>query len=71
MTNPLDTAVGLGTLFFSSEGHQALKQRYWDQIQKTATEDPVGLASDILTVISPIAKGLGGIASFIGETGKS
>ncbi len=71
MTNPLDTAVGLGTLFFSSEGHQALKQRYWDQIQKTATEDPIGLASDILTVISPIAKGLGGIASFIGETGKS
>jgi len=71
MTNPLDTAVGLGTLFFSSEGHQALKQRYWDQIQKTATEDPVGLASDILTVISPIAKGLGGATSFIGETGKS
>lgn len=71
MTNPLDTAVGLGTLFFSSPGHQALKQRYWDQIQKTATEDPVGLASDILTVISPIAKGLGGATSFIGETGKS
>ena len=71
MTNPLDTAVGLGTLFFSSEGHQALKQRYWDQIQKTATEDPIGLASDILTVISPIAKGLGGATSFIGETGKS
>nr|DAR74493.1 MAG TPA: hypothetical protein [Caudoviricetes sp.] len=29
-----------------------MKQRYWDQIQKTATEDPVGLASDFLALLS-------------------
>lgn len=29
-----------------------LKNRYWDDLKKTATEDPVGLASDFLTLVA-------------------
>lgn len=36
----------------TKEGRGLLKDRYWDNLKKTATEDPVGLALDILTLIS-------------------
>lgn len=52
ITNPIETTAGLGTLAFTKEGHNMLKDRYWTNIQKTATEDPVGLASDLLTLVA-------------------
>lgn len=52
ITNPIETSVGLGKLVFTEEGHDMLKDRYWTNIQKTATEDPIGLASDLLTLVA-------------------
>lgn len=52
ITNPIETTAGLGTLAFTKEGHNMLKDRYWTNIQKTATEDPIGLASDLLTLVA-------------------
>ncbi len=53
MTNPLDTIGGIVTLVSTEEGRQAIKDRYWswEGLSKTMVEDPVGLASDILTIL--------------------
>lgn len=53
ITNPLDTLVGLGKLIATPEWHAMLKQRYGsrENVGKTMTEDPVGMASDILTIV--------------------
>ena len=54
MLNPVDTMVWLYTLVWTKEGHNVLWDRYgWiEQLSKTMTEDPVWLASDILTIVS-------------------
>lgn len=46
-------------LVATDDGREALKDRYWTNLQKTAAEDPIGLASDLLTLVS----GGAGIAS--------
>lgn len=53
VTNPLDTFQGLRTLVSTPEGKQALIDRYGsrDNFQKTMETDPVGLATDILTIV--------------------
>lgn len=58
LTNPADTIAGLGQAVFTEEGRNALKERYIDNITQTIEEDPVGLASDALTVAELGAKGL-------------
>ena len=58
LTNPADTIAGLGQAVFTEEGRNALKERYIDNLAQTIEEDPVGLASDALTVAELGAKGL-------------
>lgn len=51
MTNPLDTVVGLKNLLTTEEWRQLVIDRYWTNFQQTLEEDPIGLASDILTLV--------------------
>ncbi len=53
VTNPADTMAWLYTLLSTEEWHQVLEDRYGgtEQLARTMTEDPVWLASDILTVV--------------------
>lgn len=52
-TNPLDTITWLYNLVTSKEWRQALWDRYGsiEGLQKTISEDPVWVASDILTIV--------------------
>lgn len=52
ITNPVDTVSWLVSLVATEEWHEIIKERYgWmQQLRKTMTEDPVWLASDILTI---------------------
>lgn len=53
ITNPVDTLVWLGKLIFSKEWRKAIVDRYGtvEGFEKALTEDPVGVASDALTVV--------------------
>ena len=53
ITNPFDTLVWLWKLALTEEWHQAIIDRYGsiEWLKKTMTEDPVGLASDALTLV--------------------
>ena len=53
ITNPFDTIIGLSKLVMTPEGRQAVVDRYGsiEWLKKTMTEDPVGLASDALTLV--------------------
>lgn len=59
LTNPLDNFIGLYKLVMTPEGRQALGDRYGSigAFEKSMTEDPVGVASDILSVIQLGTKG--------------
>lgn len=59
-TNPADTVAGLGQIAFTEEGRDAMKERYIDNLSQTLEEDPVGLASDALTITELGAKGVSG-----------
>jgi hypothetical protein len=52
VTNPYDTMKWLYTLVATPEGRQALGERYgsWEWFAKTLEQDPVWVASDILTL---------------------
>lgn len=53
ITNPFDTIIGLSKLVMTPEGREAITQRYGsiEGLKQTMTEDPVGLASDVLTLV--------------------
>lgn len=53
ITNPFDTIIGLSKLALTEEWRQAIIDRYGsiEWLKKTMTEDPVGLASDALTLV--------------------
>ena len=53
ITNPFDTIIGLSKLVMTPEWRQAVIDRYGsiEWLKKTMTEDPVGLASDALTLV--------------------
>jgi len=53
ITNPFDTIIGLSKLVMTPEWRQAVIDRYWsiEWLKQTMTEDPVGLASDALTLV--------------------
>lgn len=53
LTNPFDTIVWLVKLVWTEEWRQAVVDRYGsiEWLKKTMTEDPVGLASDALTLV--------------------
>ena len=53
VTNPFDTLVWLWNLIFTKEWRQLIIDRYWtvEWFTKTLEEDPVWLASDVLTLI--------------------
>lgn len=53
ITNPFDTIVWLVKLVWTEEWRQAVVDRYGsiEWLKKTMTEDPVGLASDALTLV--------------------
>lgn len=61
ITNPFDTIIGLSKLVMTPEWRQAVIDRYGsiEWLKQTMTEDPVGLASDVLTLV----QGWAGIAS--------
>ena len=62
--NPLDTLTGIISLAFTPEWHQVVADRYGslENLGKTMTQDPVGLASDIAMLVSGWA-GLAGEAA--------
>lgn len=76
MTNPLDTVVGLKNLLTTEEWRQLVIDRYWTNFQQTLEEDPIGLASDVLSVVGmwwgALAKGakLAGLESTASKIGK-
>lgn len=53
ITNPVDTMQGLYKLVATDEWHQVIKDRYgsMDNFAKSMDQDPVWVASDILTVV--------------------
>ena len=60
ITNPADTVAGIGQMLLTEEGRGAMKDRYWNNLDKTIEEDPIGTASDALTVAELGAKGVSG-----------
>lgn len=60
ITNPADTVAGIGQMLLTEEGRSAMKDRYWNNLDKTIEEDPIGTASDALTVAELGAKGVSG-----------
>lgn len=53
ITNPFDSIVWIAKLATTPEWQDAIIQRYWsiDWLKETLTQDPVWLASDVLTLI--------------------
>lgn len=76
MTNPLDTVVGLKNLLWTEEWRQLILDRYGENFQQTLEEDPIGLASDVLSLVGMwggiVAKGakLAGLKNVAGNIGK-
>ena len=60
ITNPADTVAGIGQMILTEEGRSTMKDRYRDNLDKTIEEDPIGTASDALTVAELGAKGVSG-----------
>lgn len=60
ITNPADTVAGIGQMLLTEEGRSAMKDRYRGDLDKTIEEDPIGTASDALTVAELGAKGVSG-----------
>ena len=60
ITNPADTVAGIGQMLLTEEGRSAMKDRYRGDLDKTIEEDPIGTASDALTVVELGAKGVSG-----------
>ena len=60
ITNPADTVAGIGQMILTEEGKSAMKDRYRSNLDKTIEEDPIGTASDALTVAELGAKGVSG-----------
>ena len=69
LTNPLDNFIGLYKLVMTPEGRQALGDRYGSigAFEKSMTEDPTGVASDILSVIQLGTKGASAVNKGLGN----
>lgn len=69
LTNPLDNFIGLYKLVMTPEGRQVLGDRYGSigAFEKSMTEDPVGVASDILSVIQLGTKGASAVNKGLGN----
>lgn len=76
LTNPVDTVVGLKNVLLTEEGRQLILDRYGENFQQTLEEDPIGLASDVLSLVGMwggiVAKGakLAGLKNIAGNIGK-
>lgn len=70
VTNPLDTVLGIAKLVATPEWHQAIMDRYGsiENFQHSIEQDPVGVASDILTVMWGWSSLLGKWAKIAGMT---
>jgi len=69
LTNPLDNFIGLYKLVMTPEGRQVLGDRYGSigAFEKSMTEDPTGVASDILSVIQLGTKGASAVNKGLGN----